>query len=222
MGIEETTDGLASRLRAGTRDLHIRAERSGVMHALLRGQLSRRDYCRLLRNLHAIYVALEAGCDEHAEHPLLAHVHDPALHRASALAADLDHLHGNQWRSKTVLAPSAQDYVQRLAGFARDEPVMLVAHVYVRYLGDLNGGQMLQRIVRESMQLEGSSGTAFYRFSPEPAALLEARLRRGLDAMPLARTQKDALVDESRWAFRAHCELFEQLAETVDHSGSLA
>ncbi len=52
---------LAGRLRAATKELHTVVERAGVMQPLLRGQLPRTDYLRLLRNLHPIYHALETG-----------------------------------------------------------------------------------------------------------------------------------------------------------------
>ncbi|MEO8012392.1 MAG: biliverdin-producing heme oxygenase [Dokdonella sp.] len=222
MRADETPLSLAARLRAGTRDLHRRAERSGVMHTLLRGRLEREPYCVLLRNLHAIYVALEAGLEEHAAHTAVAHLHDRALYRAEALASDLENLHGNNWGLQLALASRAHAYAQRLRGLAGSEPIRLVAHVYVRYLGDLNGGQMLSRIVQASMRLDDVASTAFYRFTPEPATILEAPLRDGLDAMPVTEAQKGILVDEARWSFIAHCELFDELSELATHSRSRA
>ena len=50
---------LLQRLRDATRTLHAEVERAGLMRLLLRGPLRRADYIGLLRNLHAIYDALE-------------------------------------------------------------------------------------------------------------------------------------------------------------------
>ena len=63
---------LTTRLREATRLLHTEVERAGVMRLLLRGQLDRVGYCMLLRNLHAIYAALEAGIGQHSAHSGLA------------------------------------------------------------------------------------------------------------------------------------------------------
>ena len=57
---------LATRLREETQSLHRVAERSGVMRDLLHGRLDQRDYCLMLRNLHAIYETLESALDRHA------------------------------------------------------------------------------------------------------------------------------------------------------------
>ena len=91
---------LAERLRDATRELHAQAERSGVMRTLLRGELGRGDYALLLRNLHAIYAALEAALAQHGGHPVLAPVDDPALRRRAALEADLALLAGADWAER--------------------------------------------------------------------------------------------------------------------------
>jgi len=39
-----------------------------------------------------------------------------------------------------------------------------MAHAYVRYLGDLSGGQFIAKRIRKSYELEGWNGTKFYWF----------------------------------------------------------
>ena len=68
---------LADRLKDETLTLHRAAERSTFMGALLRGEVDRRGYSALLRNLAALYAALEPALLRHAAHPLLAPVHAP-------------------------------------------------------------------------------------------------------------------------------------------------
>ena len=51
--------GLADRLRTETASLHRQAERCEVIVALFEGRLGRTTYTALLRNLHALYSALE-------------------------------------------------------------------------------------------------------------------------------------------------------------------
>lgn len=87
--------GLRARLKVETRELHQLAERSGIMKALLRGRVERAGYCLLLRNLHEIYAALEAGLETHFDHPMLAPILFRALFRLEALESDLNHLCGN-------------------------------------------------------------------------------------------------------------------------------
>ena len=144
------TASLAERLRNETRGLHTEVERSTLMHALLRGELSLLLYCMLLRNLHAIYLALEAALVHHAQQPLLAPIFASALFRTDALEQDLNTLYGPFWDQAIALQPTSRLYVDRLRELDQTRSVLLVAHSSVRYLGDLSGGQILKRIVAKS------------------------------------------------------------------------
>lgn len=204
---------LAERLRTATRDLHRCVERAGLMPALLRGQLPRADYLVLLRNLHALYEVLEAGLARHAAHPQLAPLSLPALARADALAADLDALHGPGWARALPLCTAMRAYVDHLRLLADRQPALLAAHAYVRYLGDLNGGQVLARLVGQGLQLAPGQGVAFYDFGPAERVAAQVRaFRVALDGIAPDEAAAQALVDEACGAFVRHRELFEQLA----------
>ena len=204
---------LAEQLRADTRVLHTEVERTGVMRLMLRGQLDRAGYCAVLRNLHAIYAALEPALRRHAGHAKVAPVVFEALFREAPLAADLIALHGTDWATAIALAPAAERYVSHLQHISEHAPVLLVAHAYTRTLGDLSGGQMLSRIVADSLHLAPGPGTAFYDFG-SPAAVTGhlTAFRAGLAALPLAPGEQQAIVDEACSAFRLHRELFTELA----------
>lgn len=73
------------------------------------------------------------------------------------------------------------------------EAYLLLAHAYVRYMGDLNGGQQIKERVAQAYQLEPGSddGLRFYRFegsngneaSPAELGRITASLRRGMDGI---------------------------------------
>lgn len=209
VGASLITD-LPERLRLGTRDLHAQAERAGVMAALVAGRIELPAYKQLLRNLHALYAALEealATSTDAAGLPLLT------LRREAALAADLAALHGPYWNDELPVHEATKAYVQRLQAQARAQPRLLVAHAYLRYLGDLHGGQMLRRQVARA--LGGAPALAFYDFgSPEQVLALRAQVREALARLPLEDEAEAArIVDEARWGFAQHQRLFEGLAE---------
>jgi heme oxygenase len=205
-------DRLSARLRRETADLHARAERSGVMPLLIAGRLDRNRYCALLRSLHDLYEALEAALARHAGHPAIAPVWQPRLHRRAALAADLSLLHGEHWASELALPAAARGYVARLHELDRSAPQRLVAHAYVRYLGDLSGGQWLKSSVQRMLGLLDGHGLAFYDFgSAQDVALQARRLRAGLDACTHDEASARAIVDEARLAFGLHLPLFDEL-----------
>jgi heme oxygenase len=205
--------GLAHQLKTATAAMHRRVERSAFMASLLRGQVDRRRYAGLLRNLQALYAALEDALARHATTPGVAPVVMPELYRSRAIAADLLVLAGDGAPCDAPLARATQQYVERLHELSEAKPGLLVAHAYVRYLGDLNGGQALRRVVARNLGLAGNAGTMFYDFG-EPAAqqrLLE-RFRAGLDAVALQLKDHQALSDEALSAFERHEHLFEELA----------
>jgi len=204
--------GLARRLREGTWALHTTTERAGIMPALLRGQLPLARFTALQRGLLAIYQPLEAGLQAHAGHPLLAPLQLAPLARSAALQADLALLAGPAWADLPPAA-AATAYADRLQAVAQQQPALLAAHAYVRYLGDLAGGQALARVARQAYQLDGSAGTGFYDFGPPPQVQQLAQgLRQALDALPLDEPAAQALVAEAQWSFSQHARLFEELA----------
>ncbi len=202
---------LAERLRAETSALHTQAEKSPFMAALIRGQLDRSACCLLLRSLEPVYRELEAGLTRNASHPLVAPIFFPVLFRSNALRLDLQALHGATWEQDIRVMPAGLDYARRLAGIAQSSPGLLAAHAYVRYLGDLSGGQLLRGITARSLGLgPGDGGTAFYDFgAASDAAALARALRAGLNDITAG---EDAIVAEAQLAFAMHCKLFAELA----------
>jgi heme oxygenase len=200
--------GLASRLREETAELHREAERTGVMRKLLTGRCDLASYCALLGNLVVLYQALEKALAQHAAHPALCRFDFARVFRARAVASDFAHLAGPGVVAVPVAA--TRQYVSRLDELARDDPPLLVAHAYVRYLGDLSGGRVLQAIVRRGLRLE--AGTSLYDFgSDETADRLKREFRVSLDAMPLDAGQAADVVLEARRGFALHIEIFGEI-----------
>ncbi|MFO1271952.1 MAG: biliverdin-producing heme oxygenase [Rubrivivax sp.] len=198
---------LASRLRSATRELHAEVERTGVMADLLAGRLSRAGFAGLLRNLHALYAALEPALEGFGPLPV------PPLQRTARLAEDLAVLHGPDWRIELPVAKATDDYVARLHALAARQAPELAAHAYVRYLGDLHGGQVLARLVAKRYGLQGDAGIRFYDFGDEARVQrLREDLRGALVAMQPGEAAAEAIVEEACWAFRQHARLFRELA----------
>lgn len=198
---------LAARLRQATRTLHRDAERAGVMGALLRREADAAAYAALLGNLLAVYSALEAALDQHAG--AFAAFGFGALRRAPALVADLRALGqpAVEWQPATV------DYVGRLRVLSAQRPLLLIAHAYVRYLGDLNGGRVLRKVLGEALGLDAGA-LSFYDFGGNAeVAAHEQRFRAALAALAIDDAGAADLAEEARWSFAQHVLLFEQLQD---------
>jgi len=82
------------------------------------------------------------------------------------------------------------DHLRYLASSA-DRAPSLLAHAYVRYLGDLSGGQIIGARIKKAYNLDGSDGMLFYLFGDEGSesasesrkrlAEVKALYRRGMD-----------------------------------------
>jgi heme oxygenase (biliverdin-producing, ferredoxin) len=208
---------LSQRLAHATRAMHRRAECSGVMNALLRGQLEPVRYCLLLRNLHALYTALEGALD-HERAASLAPIRMPGIYRAKALRQDLTSLYGDRWRELTI-APAMRSYVARIEAIAHNTPSLLAAHAYVRYMGDMSGGQILKTIVNRAIGQPGKGtttiATAFYEYGDgADVAIMKNGFRDALDALPVDEETAAQLSAEAVSGFARHVELFDQLGAT--------
>lgn len=118
----------------------------------------------------------ERGIDRHATNPVLAPTYNPGLlARTASLSADIAHLlqvPESSWQSHpihtSVTSSPPQpltDYITRLQTLAdSSDPSPLLAHAYVRYLGDLSGGQFIRRRLAKAYDLEDGAGLSFYDF----------------------------------------------------------
>lgn len=197
---------LSERLKTATQSLHTAAERAPFMAALLRGKLDAVSYREFLVNLQVIYQALEVELDRHRSDPAIAAIWFPGLARTAAIESDLAAL--SEPDGASSVRPAALAYVAWLHHLGRDEPRRLIAHAYVRFLGDLSGGQLLQRIVGDKL----GAPVAFYDFGDLATVdALRLAFRAGMARIELDAHEIDAVVDEAVQAFHRHVALFDQL-----------
>ena len=183
------------------------------MAELLGGRLTTPAYTLMLRNLEPIYFELETGFLRHAANPSIGPLFDPLLFRLGALHRDLVALHGDSWCEELEFLDSSMAYAARLRFLTEFQPELLAAHAYVRYLGDLSGGQMLAAIVVRSLGLPKNDTTTpctdFYNFGGrDKVSELAQAFRSGL-----ATLTGDGIVAEAQLAFKMHGQLFDDLAK---------
>lgn len=197
---------LANALREHTRALHAQAERSGVMQALLHGVAGRPAYTLLLRNLLPAYLELEHALERLRELPALRSLAQRAVYRAASLESDLVALCGEAWRHLPVLA-DARRYADRIAGAAQGNAVGIVAHAYVRYLGDLNGGRLLRAVLGRTLRLPPEA-LSFYAFpGVDDLGRLRDEYRAAFDRLQLTADERQTVLDEAAEAFRLNIGL---------------
>ncbi len=215
-----TPASVVTALYLGTKTLHTEAERSGVIRDMLRGEASRDGYVMLLRNLAPAYRALEDGLERHIATPGLGKLAVYRLNRASALEADLTALAGPSWATQIPLLPEGEAYRARIADAATGDGNLLIAHAYTRYLGDLSGGLILQRLLAKSLALTPQQ-LSFYDFPQfdDPAAL-KSGYRQALDCAGSLASHPDAVIAEGNVAFALNIALSCAIKAHLERDGS--
>lgn len=209
----EETLPLSQELKASTARAHDRAENSDFMTQLLDGELDTDAFIRLQEQAWLFYSALERASRAVADQPEARGIVDPRLDRADSLERDLDVLHGSSgWRATVTPTTATQAYVARLEEIAakKDAP-RLVGHHYVRYLGDMSGGQIIARMMQRHYDLP-EDALSFYRF--EGIGRLKPykdAYRAALDALELTPAQRAELLDEAVEAFFYNFQVFADL-----------
>ncbi|HBE17803.1 MAG TPA: heme oxygenase [Cyanobacteria bacterium UBA11149] len=210
---------LASCLREGTKHSHTAAENTAYMKCFLKGIVEREPFRKLLANLYFVYSTLEEGLEQNQNHPAIAPIYFPELNRKANLERDLEFYYGDNWRAEIAPLPAGEVYVNRLQEIANTNPVLLIAHAYTRYLGDLSGGQALKNIIRSALKLSPDAGTAFYEFEQIPSVEakrgFKEKYRDALNSLPIDEETIQQIVEEANYAFQLNRDVVHELEDDV-------
>ncbi|KAF9533070.1 hypothetical protein CPB83DRAFT_845767 [Crepidotus variabilis] len=238
MAVVDDSKPLATLLRESTKAVHEQVENSSGASRLLSGQVSKEEYAQYLMMLWHVYSALEDALDRHSNHPSLEPTFNPTLlARAPALSVDISYLlQSNEWRthplhlqlisSNSLYKRYFTPYVDRIVALSNSsDPSPLLAHSYVRYLGDLSGGQFIRHTIAKAYGLDESTGEglSFYAFkelrSSNSASLGEMKrikewFREGINAAgDKDKRVKGPISEEASHAFLLNASLFEAFDE---------
>jgi heme oxygenase len=204
----------AADLRQATLDVHRLTEQNPFISDLMAGRLGIGDLARLTGQLRSIYAALESSVARHRREPLLGRLFDPRLDRLEAIDHDLRALALATGTAAPLEAlPATRAYVARIHEVG-DSAARLVAHHYVRYLGDLSGGQIIATLMRRHYGVADDALT-FYEFEGLGSkGGFKAAYRRNLDALLAAPGTFEEVVDEVRIAYEANRQVFIALGPT--------
>lgn len=208
--------GFAERIKTETDAAHRATEQSRFVGDLLAGKLTSEGYAALLAQTYLVYEALERAADVHVSDPVAAPFLSAELVRLPSLEADLEFLLGAQWRDQVVATPATARYVARLEEVAFTSPAAFVAHHYIRYMGDLSGGQIIRRMLERAYGYE-VDGLRFYIFDQiAKPKVFKDEYRAKLDAAPLTADEQARFIDEVNLAYGLNGALFADLEADID------
>ncbi len=177
-------------LREMTAEKHKAAERQEFVKELLGGNITEERYATFLYNLHPVYNVLEAFAMVNG---LLEDI--PEVRRAPAIQEDYQEL----WKDTNPpkLCPTVPKYMQYIKDELSSDPDRLMAHLYVRHMGDLAGGQMIAKRVPGSGKM--------YQF--ENVDELKNKIRAKL---------KDSMGEEANVAFDFAIDIMKDMNESAE------
>jgi heme oxygenase len=172
-------------LKELTHEQHRRAETRPFVKVLFSGNIDPKLYAQYLYNQFPMYELLEVCAMPHG---LLSDI--PGILRSKAILEDYKELWGDD-SDRPALCKTVQDYMDHIMSI-KDDPKKLMAHIYVRHMGDLAGGQMIAK------RIPGSG--KYYQF--ENADDLKTKVRQKID---------DSMADEAKVCFDFAAKFFEEM-----------
>ena len=210
------TVALAGQLREGTKKSHTMAENTGFVACFLKGVVEKKSYRKLISDLYFVYEAMEEEIEierlVHEQHPVIKPIGFKSLFRKETLENDLKFYFGDTWKNEIHISQSAKEYVERIREVAKKSPELLVGHHYTRYIGDLSGGQILKRIAKKALNLQGNNGLNFYEFELiTDEKKFKEEYSHTLNQLPINQTTADQIIDEANQAFTYNMKMFKEL-----------
>jgi heme oxygenase len=177
-------------LKELTKQAHMDAERTEFAKLLMSGNISEKQYAMYLLQMIEIYIPIEnfsaAG----------GYLKDlPGLSRVPGIFSDFRELGFKPKRDLPVLKSTGEyrDYLVKLGSDEKTRHRML-AHLYVRHMGDLYGGQMIKKKVPGSGK--------FYEFTNREELITNIRAKL-----------TDDLSEEANVAFQHAINIMRELNE---------
>lgn len=174
-----------------THEAHKNAERQEFVKILFSGNINPKLYATFLKNQHPCYEILEVCA---MPHQLLHGL--PDIRRAPAILSDFQELWSEADGEPKVLS-TTERYIKYIISI-KDQPERLMAHIYVRHMGDLAGGQMIAKKVP-------GSGRMYQFADPE---ILKMAIRAKLN---------DDMADEAKVCFQFATDLFKEMLDLVEY-----
>jgi len=183
-----------SNLKELLKEQHTNAERQDFVKVLMSRKINPKFYATYLWNQHKKYDLLEA-----ISTALGVFDGIPVdIRQKTKIEADFNELWKEEYGSPEVV-PSTHEYIMHIREVMHD-PEKLMAHVYVLHMGDLSGGQIIQRFVPGEGRM--------YKFDGDVETIKEA----------IRAKTNDDMAEEAAYVFESSTKLFQELMELdIEH-----
>jgi heme oxygenase len=174
-----------STLKELTAEVHAEAESQPFIKSIFEGNVDKVKYTDYIFQLLHVYGLLEILASGHG---IFTGIED--LKRAKLVQQDWTELYAGLTTTIFTVRPATLKYLQYLDNIKHD-PKKLLAHVYVRHMGDMFGGQQLAKLTPGNGHM--------YKFEDIPTLIKAVRSK--LDV---------SLADEAIIAFKHNIEMVKE------------
>lgn len=207
---------LREALKMGVWKEHEEAENGVFTQAIMKGTITRETYRQFLAELREIYMAIEEMTELNKDNPCFGPIYFPTeMNRLKSLEEDLEFFYGSDWHEKVKpMTESAKEYAARIRDIGKTDPILLVAHSYVRYIGDMSGGQQLKYKLSKHLQLPDSGeGVHFFIFNEIDNIKQFKNFYFGnMNSIEASTEEIEKLVKEAKMAFVFNIKLFKEMS----------
>ena len=182
-----------------TMEHHKNAERQEFVKILMSGNIDKELYATYLYNQFQCYSVLE----KYGLHNSLFR-DTPNLLRAEHIHYDYRAL----WTdigAPPELTQSTKDYIEHIESI-QDEAMKLYAHIYVRHMGDLSGGQMIMR--------KTPGPNRYYKFKDKQVGEYRRIVKETINTY--LNVYEHSVVPEAIYCFESATKLFKEMKELHD------
>ena len=182
-----------------TMEHHKNAERQAFVRILMSGNIDEKLYATYLYNQFQCYSVLE----KYGLHNSLFR-DTPGLLRAEHIHYDYRSL----WTdigSPPEITQSTKDYIAHIESI-QDEAMKLYAHIYVRHLGDLSGGQMIMK--------KTPGPNRYYKFKHKEVGDYRRIVKETINSY--LNVYEHSVVPEAMFCFESATKLFKEMKELHD------
>ena len=178
---------------------HKNAERQEFVRILMSGNIDEKLYATYLYNQFQCYSVLE----KYGLHNSLFR-DTPGLLRAEHIHYDYRSL----WTdigSPPEITESTKEYIDHIESI-QDEAMKLYAHIYVRHLGDLSGGQMIMK--------KTPGPNRYYKFKHKEVGDYKKIVKETINTY--LNVYEHSVVPEAKYCFESATKLFKEMKELHD------
>jgi heme oxygenase len=205
-------ESFSNQLKSSTMKAHEAIERNEFINRIFKMQISRQEYALLVNGFKEVYKSMERAITRNFSDEDLYKFRFDKLKRVSRLEQDVSYWGEVPIISHRKLQIAVGDYLKKIENLSQKNPHLLWAHLYVRYFGDLSGGQMMAIFLAKNFGSD--EGLSFYEFGDRyEIASLKQGFRTAIDQYgEMYKDFRNPIIEEANLVFKLNDDLYKAVS----------